>query len=343
MMRVQWCGAPSRRVQWLGAYTGYDKYTDNALTKEIISRRGAVDEESLKAYGKVGGTIAGAGLCAATGVGTAVAVGCGVIGGIIGEWIASKIPVAHGSSMPDLVADTINSVVKPKAKKSAKAILSVRSYLTMRDLAITKGLATDASLTAAGCPPAPVDKRWLPNAQRFSRAKSNYSDVLVKLSQSPTWQKECAAAKSIGAVNAKFTCQDYLYAVYYDGYIGPVAPASDPIDWYAVGRDEIAFNYFKYTKDCNAWISSTPSIAVALDPGLTCPSNSPTTIAQAYLTKLNQVVKWPKQGNPLLPGIPDLSQQLFQQSAGSASSGPSGLVVVGGLAAAAAAVWYFFL
>jgi hypothetical protein len=340
MTRVNWVRTP-QRVQWLGAYTGYDKLEDNELVKEIISRRGAVDEESLKAYGKVGGTVAGAALCAATGVGAAVAVGCGIVGGIIGEWVASKIPVAHGSTMEDLVSDTINKMIKPRAKKSTAAILSVKAYLTMRDLAITKGLATDASLTAAGCPPAPVDKRWAPNAQRYSRAKSNYSDVLVKLAQSSAWKKECAAAKNIKVVNSKFTCQDYLYAVYYDGYLGPVAPASDPIDWYAVGRDEVAFHFFKYTKDCDSWISSTPFTGTALDPGLKCPGNAPTTLAKAYLEKLNKTVKWPKKGDSLLPGLPDLSNIVNPQTPSTPKTNP--VVVVGGLAAAAAALWYFFL
>jgi len=345
MNRVNWC-VPIRRLEFLGAYTGYDKIKDNALAKEIIGRRGAVDEESLKAYGKVGGTIAGAGLCAATGVGATVAVGCGIIGGIIGEWIASKIPVAHGSTMEDLVGDTINNFIKPKAKLSANGMYAVRAYLTMRDLAITKGLATDASLTAAGIPPAPVDPRWAPNAQRYSRAKSNYSDVLVQLAQSSAWQKECKAAKNIKAVNSKFSCQDYLYAVYYEGYIGPVAAPGEPIDWYAVGRDEIAFYWkvLKYKKDCEAWIRGPQFIGTKLDPNLTCPMNAPSTLAKIYLDKLNATVKWPAKGSPLLPDVLDISQHIFGSSGTTSTpSKTSPVLVVGGLAAAAAAVWYFFL
>jgi len=333
-MNVEW--VRPRRVLWLGrvgAYTGYDKLENNALTKEVIARRGAIDEESLKAYGKVGGTIAGAGLCAAAG--PAVAVGCGIIGGIIGEWIGSKIPVAHGSTMEDLVVDTMSSV-GAKAKVSARAIYSVRAYLTMRDLAITKGLASDASLTAAGCPPAPVNSRWAPRQVRYLESKESY-DAAGEQTLTPTSIKECGAAKNIGVVNSKFTCTDYNYAVYYNGYIGPVAAPGEPIDWSAVGQDEIAFQKFKLKKDCEYFIRGAPTN----EPQLSCPTNAPTTLAKAYMDKLNATVKWPK-GN-LVPGVPDLSDQLFGGSSSSSGSGTSPVVVVGGLAAVAAAVWYFLL
>lgn len=335
-MSVQW--QRPMRVQWLGrvgvgAYTGYDKIKENELAKEIIARRGAIDEESLKAYGKVGGTIAGAGLCA--GAGPAASVGCGIIGGIIGEWIGSKIPVAHGSTMEDLVVDTMSSVSN-KGKVSARAIYSVRAYLTMRDLAITKGLATDASLTAAGCPPAPVNARWKPSSKRHLSAQSSYADALIQLGQSSAWKKECDAAKSIGVVNSKFTCQDYLYAVYYNGWIGPVAAAGEPIDWSAVGQDEYAFQKIKLKKDCEYFIHGAPTN----ETSLTCPTNAPTTLAQLYTTKLNQTVKWPK--GPLVPGVPDLSNILFPSSGGS-GSGTSPVIVFGGIAAAIAAAWWVFV
>jgi hypothetical protein len=236
---------PGARNLGLGAYSGMDKL-NNPLTKEIVARKGATDSESLEAYGKIGGAAGGAGACVALGVTAPVAGGCAILGGIIGGWIGKNIPVAKGSTMEDLVSETWNDFTAPRAKRAAKAILAVKSYLTLRDLAITQG-ASDAALTEAGLPPAPIYSIWAPSASRYAAAKAYDSYEVTK-----TALDECAVAKSLGIVSDKLTCKDYVWLTYFNGNFGPIGKPGDPIDWFAVGRSENAASWYQNKGGCPA-------------------------------------------------------------------------------------------
>jgi len=277
---------------WLGQYSGMDK--SDPLTNEIVARKGATDSKSLQAYGTIAGTIGGTALCGGN-------IGCGILGGIIGGYIASKIPVAAGSTMEDLVSDTWNNYTAPRAKLAAKAILTVHTYLTLRDLAITNG-HSDADLWAMGLPAAPIIPAWKPSEARYNAALAFQSYEL-----SDSRNKECDAAKNLGIVNSKITCRDYIWATYYNGEFGPIAKPGAPIDWFAVGRDEVAAYHGKKNGECSGdyAIFDPASGNLILETGgspyganLPCPSTPPSEAIAPLLDKLRGAIDFSKVHQP---------------------------------------------
>lgn len=311
----------------VGAYTGMDKKND-ALTQEIIARRGATDSESLEKYGQIAGAIGAGAACASFVVTAPLAGGCAIVGGIIGGWIGKHIPVAKGSTIYDFIDDKWNNYVAPHAKLSARAMLKVKAYLTMRDLAITQG-KTDAWLTSQGLPGAPVDPRWAPSAKRYAAAKAYAEGPPIKT-------EECDAAAEMGIISASsgITCRTYYWLSNYLGNRGPVAAPGDPIDWWAVGRDEIAYYHLKKNGKCipaDLWYYSGDdtnydTMWVRNDPA-DCPKDYPSAVADAYLVKLKSIVEYKPIGYVPRPS-------------GKRGAGPGPVLVVGGLAAAAALAWW---
>ena len=276
----------SRRPVGLGAYSGMDKAT-NPLTREIIERKGGMSSADLKAYGEVGGAIGGAAACSAFVVTAPVAGGCAILGGIIGGFIGKSIPVAKGSTMEDLVSETWNDFTAPRAKRAAKGILAVKSYLTLRDLAISQG-ASDVALTEAGLPPAPVFSKFAPSAERYAAALAYEKFELTK-----TALDECAVAKKLGIVNEKLTCKDYVWLTYFNGNFGPIAKPGEPIDWFAVGRMENASSWFQSKGDCpagffNVFDPKTPSNMHGEDPQ--CLTELPSKAMEPLIEKLKSQI-----------------------------------------------------
>lgn len=331
MNRIEWVGAS--RAIGVGA-----ALKDNALTKEIIKRRGAIDEASLKAYGTIAGTIAGAALCAP--LGPVAAVGCGIMGGIIGGAIGKLIPVAHGSTLGDLVAEEWNNYTVPQTKLAAKGVLSIVAYLTMREEAVKAGYS-DSSLTAKGLPGAPLFDRWKPSQGRYQVAKSfETGNLQTWCNQAPgciQTSNYCGAAGDIGLLSSAFPCRDFIWAYFYQGRFGPVGAPSDPIDLWAVGRDEVAYYHLQKNKNkgytgaqaCSGYMAGWRMIGAKgtnyfYDDGdkYACPTKPPTQVAKELLDKLEQVT-----------GI-------GPPPASAGSSGGGTAVVVGGIAVAAAAAWF---
>lgn len=328
----------------LGGYTGFDNQ-DNALVKEIIARKGSVDSESLQAYGQIGGTMGGYALCAAFVVTAPAAPLCGYLGGIIGGWLAKQVPFAHGSSTEDIVVDLWNNYTAPHVKSASKAMLSAKAYLTMRDLAITQG-KTDAWLTSQGLPPAPILSRWAPNAQRYLGSKVYFSQPpgpIGKLSP-----EECNVAQKLGIIGGKtgLTCRDYYWIAFFNGKFGPIAAPGDPIDWWAVGRDEVAYGHVKKngvcltkgtagTFDDMAYVSGVDASGnptmVSEQGTIGCPKGYPSELMKEYIAKLNSLVQF----QPV--------RFIARRTSSRGSGGASPVLVIGGLAAAAAAAWYFLL
>lgn len=270
------------------------------LEKEVIKRKGATDESSFKAYGQVTGTIGGAALCVATGVGAAVAVGCGVLGGIIGGIIGGvlgkQIKILTGKTDEEKIASYWNSAVG-EAKEAGRGILAVKAYLTMRDYALSLGYS-EAELVKSGLPPAPVSSRWKPSAARWEQAKQNYAYVQQAAAKGGQKSNDCSIAKSLGITSDELSCADFLYMTFWRGARGPVAAPSDPIDWYAVGRDEVTVqkggpagapggipggicdNAFPTLKK-GAW----------LDTNVNCPSTKPSDVVRPFIAQINNLAK----------------------------------------------------
>jgi hypothetical protein len=210
---------------WLSGYTGLDQY-QNPLTEEIIKRDGALDKESLKAYGKIGGTLAGAGACTALGVTAPVAGGCGYIGGLIGEYLASLVPYAAGSTPADLETENWKQYAKPYLQIVQKTTLAGISYLTLRDALITQSAApkewADKWLTDHGLPGAPLQERWLPRADRWSL----HSKWLTGLITPADFDGVCGGAKDAGI---GMPCRDWYFLT--RGGCPPVSKPGDMIDW----------------------------------------------------------------------------------------------------------------
>lgn len=226
----------------LGIYTGFDKL-DDPLTKEIIKRQGDTSTESLKAYGKIAGSMAASGACAATGAGAGFVAICGFIGGYIGALLGAAVPVAKGYSTEDLANDIWGDTV-PLIGRAQKGILAVHAYLTMRDAAISDIVMgfpnwtgaqdwADAWLSQHGLPSAPVDPRWAPIQERTTRHQ-----LLLASPMFPdgTW----GYAKSAGYASSQL---EWELLVNGPGKYGPVAKLGDPIDWGLVGFDENAAHW----------------------------------------------------------------------------------------------------
>lgn len=332
MSRVNWCN-PRRSVQWLGAaQKGKSDWTP--LEKEMISRKGGTSEDDFKAYGTVAGTIGGASLCIALVVSAPLVVGCGVLGGIIGGIIGGVIgkqwQILFGKKTDEEQLAVYWNKAVNQGKKSGKGILAVKAYLTMRDYAMSRGYS-DEWLTKKGFPPAPVIGRWKPSQARYDAAKQNFAFCEQAVAKGGIKSNDCSVAKGLGIVDANFSCAEFLWFTFFNGSLGPVSSPSEPIDWYAVGRDEAAAgNYL--CKDVLAFPTTTKG--KFLDTGLSCPNDTerPTIKAKGLIAGLN---KLPAMPPPEAAAPPSVS------AGGGAKTSP--VVVVGGLAAVAAAVWYFFL
>lgn len=262
-------------IAHLGEYKGSD-----ALTKKVVERKGAVDSDSLKAYGAVMGGMSGAAVCAAFVVTAPLAVGCAVLGSIIGGALASLIPIASGSTIDDVVVDTWNANAKPYLDTGPNGIMAIKAYLIMRDKFIFDTGApagmVDAFLTSQGLPGAPVRQRWAPIPKR-SLAFEAF--VVNKLPDG--FGPECVAAKKL--LNG-ITCRDYL--LLRDMRAPPISAASDPIDWGLVAWDQFLTSAHKTTmmikQKCRILLPDGSDIPI------TCPTERPSEVAKALIAKLAQ-------------------------------------------------------
>lgn len=325
---VEWLGAPV--VEWLGEYKA-----DDALSKEIIARKGDTSEESLKAYGQAAGAMGGGAACLAFGVSAPVAGGCAILGGLIGGVIASMVPVAKGSDLQDAVVDTWKSWTAPNLKWSQRALLAVKAYYVMREEAVDAAVAAGATASWAegylvqhGLTKEPTPGRWAPRPERYNHplvcTAEPCASVQAVVSDSD-W-KECGAAKSVG-INLE--CRTYLQLTY--GPWPPVAGKNDEVDWGLVGWDEIAVERDmkqKYkTTGCNMNANGT------MIP-ITCPSVKPSAWARESVIKLKLVQA------KMLVEAKGSGGALEYRSMPSAPAKSKGAVIVGGLSAAAGLAWW---
>jgi hypothetical protein len=240
-------------------YAAFNTGTD-LITKQIIEQGGG-DGSEIVQYAQIGGTAAGAALCAAYGAAAASPV-CGKIGGVVAGILVGDIGKATTASNAYTIIDEWNDDL-PRHHYAQEGILAVRGYLTQRDelmdevADILKG-DRQAAYTWAnewlwrkGLLPAPIDPRWKPDAGRWDMA--NKTSVWAEdptvyppydpYSSGPT---NCFTGTTIDSMMCGYTklasmlkisrSQVILAMTYYMG--SPTLPTS-PIDWSVVGASQI--------------------------------------------------------------------------------------------------------
>lgn len=294
-------------------YSGYDQ--NNPLLAEMIKRKGATDETSLKAYGTIGGQIGGAAACAALGA-AAASPFCATIGGYIGGWLAEQIPIAKGTSYKEAIQQQWATDLGPWNAGANKEIQSVLAYLAYRDSVITRANKNGQGsketiakrLADSGIPGAPVSNRWKPNQARW-----------LAYECSKEWAKkhendeEAKAGVSLGIAKSGFD-----YWMLKNWISGPAAPGKDPIDWGLVGHD-----YFvAKVKPKDSWSNKPFCEMVAAEKGVlpksyvnpaykqflvATPADYPRNVVAPYLAKLrwieNEIVGANKKSSGAGPAI----------------------------------------
>jgi hypothetical protein len=242
------------------ADTPYEfKIDDNELTREIEKRKGGTSQEDMEAYGKAAGAAGGAAACAAF-LTPASAPLCGIVGGVIGEWVAKNIKMAEGCTFDCLVDDTLQKL-GPGIDQARRNVLAFYSYDTMRkfavqDLGRKKAQAAKFSeaegmywasgaLTGRGVPALNGLNEYRPSAElrvEFLRRAGMLEDgtcmkgagwCLPDPNSSDPHQsgihKECQAAIKKNYAN---TCLEWFVLTNYGGF--PPASPGEPIDWFLV-------------------------------------------------------------------------------------------------------------
>lgn len=277
-------------VSRLGAGESEKSYkADDPLSKAIIAKKGDTSPEAFKEYAKVIAAMGATAACAAFSGGAAAAASplCGVVASVVIGWAADKIPVAKGSTMYDVVAETWKSWIGPNLKWAQEAMLAVKAYYVMRDEAISAAVAAGAKpqwaedyLNAHELTVEPIKGVWAPMKERYTHPLVCAAEPCAPIKDVPgvnsNTLKECAAAG--------MDCRTYLMLTY--GPWPPVAGKDEAVDWGLVGWDEIMFRrqFQKKYGNCNLNAFNSDSINRACTGGL-----PPSEWARQKLIKLAKV------------------------------------------------------
>lgn len=270
----------------LGAGESKSYKADDPLSKAIVAKKGDTSPEAFKEYAKIAATMGATGACVAFSAGAASPL-CGIIAGTVIGWIADKVPIAAGSDIYDVVADTWKNTTGPHLKWAQQAMLSVKAYYVMRDEAISEAMAAGATakwaedyLDGYGLTTEPVKGRWAPMKERYLHPLVCSAEPCTPVKSVPgvdsMLQKECAAAG--------MDCRTYLMLTY--GPWPPVASKDESIDWGLIGWDEISFQRQMQKKygNCNMPALGQKAIKISCPAGL-----PPSEWARQRLNKLVKV------------------------------------------------------
>jgi len=206
-------------------YTGLDSGSDDPLAAEVLRRGGALDRESLSAYGEVLGTMGGAAACASFGAAPAAPL-CGKLGGMVGRYIVENVPIARGSTMQDLIADTVPMLRRGRAQQLDR-VLSLRSYLTLRDAVISE-LAELRGPGGVEWADRELSARGVPSSDELGMAPDYETHREYVTADLDRCTKESSAAVKMGVAAS---CGEYNH--WLRGYhVPPIAPGQGAIDWH---------------------------------------------------------------------------------------------------------------
>jgi hypothetical protein len=223
------------------AYEGYNT-TGDELTAAVIANDFDLSDDSLEQYGEIAGGMGAAAACTAYGAAAAAPL-CKWLGGIIGRELVKFVTglAAHGSTLEDLVLQTVNDYIKPEWKLAKKRHLAAKVYFTKRDAAIDYIAGTlasgdldadrawaDAKLTAIGAQ-APGDiADWHPDWTTYNDYIAEHAEAMASPS---TWfGGELKKTKQLLGLD---------YATTYDVRWWPhgvPAPPADKVDWHKIGK-----------------------------------------------------------------------------------------------------------
>lgn len=277
----------------LGAGESKSYKADDALSKAIIANKGDTSEASLKEYGQAAGSMGGAELGKLFGGPVGAYVGA-LLGGKIGAAVASYIPVAKGSDIKDVVAETWKGWQGPNLKSSYRAMLGVKAFYVMRDEAVSKAIAAGATeqwaedyLNKHGLQTEPTQGRWAPRSDRYNHPLACVSEPCASTQSVVTasqWE-ECGGAKALGI---QLDCREYAQMTW--GPWPPIAAKGDKIDWGLIAWDEIILDQYSVDfRKKNGCFLIVPQAPKSSKIPISCPGDRPSVWARNQIIRLKMV------------------------------------------------------